>query len=93
MLSSQYSISQVLTESFQENELLYIEVLISVEGNDLSSDLVDMISSVLMNFDSVNITGFQPSCKSQVPTVFYCTFIKFYIIYFKQLFYVCMQSS
>lgn len=66
LLSSQYSISQVLTESFQENELLYIEVLISVEGNDLSPDLVDMINSVLVNFENVNITGFKPSCKSQV---------------------------
>ena len=75
MLSSQYSISQVLSESFQENELLYIEVLISIEENDLSPDLVAMIRSVLVNFESINVTGFQPSCKSQVPTyIAYITF-------------------
>jgi len=56
----------VLSESFEENDLVYIEVLISVEGNDLMPNLIDTITSHLVNYESVNVTGFQPSCKSHV---------------------------
>ena len=63
MLGSEYSVSQVLSESFKDHEYLYIEVMISIGENNLKPNFSEMINSVLMNYESINVTGFQPSRK------------------------------
>ena len=90
MLSSEHGVSQVLSESFEENDLVYIEVLISIEGNDLMPNLIDTITSDLVNYESVNVTGFQPSCKLHVASFIEA---KLLIKYVQTAFiHVCMYS-
>ena len=63
MIGSEYNVSQVLSESFKEHEHLYIKVMISIEENNFKPNFSEVINLVLMNSESINVTGFQPSRK------------------------------
>jgi len=52
-----------IEEIFEENGLLYVEVLISVEESTLQPDIINSVRQVLSAFEDVNVTGFQPSSK------------------------------
>ena len=62
-MSAGYNIIEELNEIFEENGLLYVEVLISVAESTLKSDVIDRVRQVLSAFEDVNVTGFQPSSK------------------------------
>ena len=53
----------MIEEIFEENGLLYVEVLISVEESTLQPDIINSVRQVLSTFEDVNVTGFQPSSK------------------------------
>ena len=67
-MSAGYNIiaAEELNEIFEENGLLYVEVLISVEESILQSDVIDRVRQVLSAFEDVNVTGFQPNSKYEL---------------------------